>query len=53
MITLWKQSILENDFKRNFYYSQKEPPKVDLFQDIENLKDAQEYGTVNVILDIL
>ena len=22
---------------------------MDLFQDIENLKDAQEYGTVNVL----
>ena len=30
-----------------FPCSQKEPPKVDLFQDTENLTDAQEYGTVN------
>lgn len=29
---------------------QKEPQKVDLFQDTENLKDAQEYGkTLNLI----
>ena len=32
-----------------FPYSQKEPPKVDLFQDTENLTDAQEYGTVNAL----
>ena len=26
------------------FFFQKDPQKVDLFQDTENLKDAQEYG---------
>lgn len=27
---------------------QKEPPKLDLFDDIANIKDAEEYGTENI-----
>ena len=43
------KASLKMILKGIFPYSQKEPPKVDLFQDTENLTDAQEYGTVNAL----
>ena len=30
---------------------QKEPPKLDLFDDIANIKDAEEYGTENIAFE--